>query len=142
MKTIQQLSVFLENKFGRLNEVLGLLGESHIRIVAAMVADTTEYGILRMITSDTARAVKVLRGAGVSANISEVIAVHCGSEAGSFAHDLGKLAEEGVSIEYMYCFSHNGDAVLVLRPNDQQKALAAITKHALRLLPDGALSTL
>ena len=88
---IQQLSVFLENKSGRLNEILDILGKANIRIIAATVADTSEYGILRLITSDTAHAIKLLKEANVSANTSDVIALTCDSMAGTFAKELNIL---------------------------------------------------
>ena len=91
---IQQLSVFLENKSGRLNEILDILGKANIRIIAATVADTSEYGILRLITSDTAHAIKLLKEANVSANTSDVIALTCDSMAGTFAKELKYFAKE------------------------------------------------
>lgn len=129
MSTIKQLSVFLENKSGRLNEILDILGEANIRIVAATVADTTEYGILRLITSDSDKAVKALKDANVSANISDVIALKCDSLAGTFAAELKKLAKESISIEYMYCFAVGHDAYFVIRTNNREAALEAIKKH-------------
>ena len=94
---IQQLSVFLENKSGRLNEILDILGKANIRIIAATVADTSEYGILRLITSDTAHAIKLLKEANVSANTSDVIALTCDSMAGTFAKELKYFAKESIS---------------------------------------------
>ncbi|MDD3108321.1 MAG: acetolactate synthase [Alistipes sp.] len=141
METIKQLSVFLENKFGRLNEILAILGAADIRIIAATVADTSEYGILRMITSDTARAVQVLREAHVSANISEVIAVACGSQASDFAHNLSLLSKDAVSIEYMYSFACHHRAVLVLRTHDQELALKTIEKYGIEKLSNADLES-
>ena len=90
--TIKQLSVFLENKSGRLNEVLGILGQADIRIIAATVADTSEYGILRLITSDTAKAYEVLKANRVSAQQSDVVALTCNSTAAEFAEQMDYFA--------------------------------------------------
>ena len=98
---IQQLSVFLENKSARLNEILDILGHADIRIIAATVADTSEYGILRLITSDTQTAYKLLKENKVSANLSEVIAISCDSLAGDFATKLKCFSEHGINIEYL-----------------------------------------
>ena len=73
--TISQISVFVENKFGRLNEILSFLSKENIRIIAATVADTTEYGILRLITTNQHKAFQLLKAQGVSANLSDVLAV-------------------------------------------------------------------
>lgn len=132
MNTIQQLSVFLENKSGRLNEVLDILGNANIRIIAATIADTSEYGILRLITSDTSKAMKCLKEANVSANISDMIALTCDSTAGAFAAELKYFAQESISIEYMYCFSKQTNAFLIIRTSNLPAALKTIEKYGLK----------
>ena len=72
--TVNQISIFLENKYGKLSEILALLAEEKIRIIAATVADTSEYGILRIIVSDPQKAYKILKGNNVSANLTDVLA--------------------------------------------------------------------
>ncbi|MFI3261331.1 MAG: acetolactate synthase [Rikenellaceae bacterium] len=121
--TLQQLSIFLENKIGSLNETMDILSKADIRIIAATVADTTEFGILRVITSDNDRAYDLLREAHKNTSKSEVIALSCDSLAGSFHDELKKFYAEGVVIEYMYCFSINQKAVMIMRVNDVAKAL-------------------
>ncbi len=121
--TLQQLSIFLENKIGSLYEIMDILSKAEIRIIAATVADTTEFGILRLITSDNERAYDLLRAASKNTNRSEVIALSCDSLAGSFYDELHKFYSEGVVIEYMYCFSIHQKAVMVMRVSDIQKAL-------------------
>ncbi|MFI3264790.1 MAG: acetolactate synthase [Rikenellaceae bacterium] len=121
--TLQQLSIFLENKIGSLYETMDILSNADIRIIAATVADTTEFGILRLITSDNNRAYTLLREAHKNVNKSEVIALSCDSLAGSFHTELKKFYTEGVVIEYMYCFSINQKAVMIMRVNDTTKAL-------------------
>ena len=101
-----------------MNEVLDILGQADIRIIAATVADTSEYGILRLITSDTASAYEVLKEHRVSAQQSDVVALTCNSKAGVFASQINSFANEGLSIEYMYCFSIRDKAFLILRSSD------------------------
>lgn len=128
---IKQLSVFLENKSGRLNEILDILGKAEIRIIAATVADTSEYGILRLITSDTQTAYSLLKENHVSANLSDVIAISCDSLAGTFANQLKYFSQENISIEYMYCFSVKDKAFLILRTNNNEKACEIAKKYNL-----------
>ncbi len=73
--TVNQISIFLENKYGKLSEILALLAEERIRIIAATVADTSEYGILRIIVSDPQKAYKILKENNVSANLTDVLAI-------------------------------------------------------------------
>ena len=89
--TINQISIFLENKYGKLSEILELLAGANIRIIATTVADTSEYGILRIIVSDTQKAFSILKEHNVSANLTEVLAIVTNSSAGSFAHTLACL---------------------------------------------------
>ena len=86
--TVNQISIFLENKYGKLSEILALLAEEKIRIIAVTVADTSEYGILRIIVSDPQKAYKILKGNNVSANLTDVLAIVTNSCAGSFAQTL------------------------------------------------------
>lgn len=140
MKRIQQLSVFLENKSGRLNEILDILGQNNIDIIAASVADTTEFGILRMITSDTGKALQILKNASISANISEVIAINCDSTASSYANELSKLSKEAICIEYMYSFGHKGRSTLIIRTNNNEQAINAAEKHSINTLTQAELA--
>lgn len=134
MKTIKQLSIFLENKWGRLNEILDILAQHDIEIIAASVADTSEYGILRMITTDTDIALERLKSANVSANISEVIAIGCDSKASSFASELGKLSKESICIEYMYSFSNNSSSTIIVRTNNNAQAIEVAEKNSIKIL--------
>ena len=136
---IKQLSVFLENKSGRLNEVLDILGQADIRIIAATVADTSEYGILRLITSDTAGAYEVLREHRVSAQQSDVVALTCDSQAGVFASQINSFAREGVSIEYMYCFAIRDKAFLILRTSDNSRIDEIAQRYGLHIITEQEL---
>ncbi len=132
--TLQQLSVFLENKIGSLYEIMDILSKADIRIIAATVADTTEFGILRLITSDNSRAYDLLRGAQKNANTSEVIAIGCDSLAGSFYDELQKFSAAGVVIEYMYCFSIGEKAAMIMRVSDTDKALQIAQEQGITTL--------
>ncbi len=132
--TLQQLSIFLENKIGSLYETMDVLSNADIRIIAATVADTTEFGILRLITSDNDRAHDLLRAAQKNTNKSEVIALSCNSLAGSFYEELQKFSAAGVVIEYMYCFSIGEKAVMIMRVSDTEKALEIAEKQNITTL--------
>jgi len=121
MKTIKQLSVFLENKSGRLHEVLEILGNAQINITALTIADTSEYGIIRLLVSDPESAHKLLKSNEFSVSLSEVLALSVPNEAGALAKTLKKFAEENLSIEYMYAFSCGEEAIIVLRADNQEK---------------------
>ncbi len=127
--TLKQLSIFLENKSGRLTEVLETLGKEDINVIALSIADTSEYGILRLIVSDPEKAYRLLKEQGLSVNLTEVLSVKTSTEAGSFARVLRILSDENISIEYMYAFSVEGKAILVMRTENKEKAVEAIPKH-------------
>jgi hypothetical protein len=132
--TLRQISVFLENKTGRLTEVLETLGKENINIIALSIADTSEYGILRLILSNPEKAVELLKEKSFTVNVTEVLSVKTPSEAGSFARVLRIFSDEGISIEYMYAFSTENKSILILKTEDTGKALETIAKHKIELL--------
>jgi len=132
--TVKQLSVFLENKSGRLTEVLQALGESKISITALTIADTSEYGVLRLIVADQQKAYNVLKEKGFTVQLSDVLCIATSSEAGSFASALQVLSDENISVEYMYAFSLGNKAALVIRTESRDKAIAAAQKGNLTLI--------
>ena len=140
--TINQISIFLENKYGKLNELLTLLGNENIRIIAATVADTTELGILRMIVSNPKKAYQLLKDNNVNANLSEVLAIITDSSAKTFASTLNLFTKAGLSIEYMYCFSAKEKSVLVLRTNNRDSALDVIRDQNLDCITENNLMNL
>lgn len=140
--TVKQISVFLENKSGRLAEVLGSLGEKNIKINALTIADTSEYGILRFIVNDYKQAVEVLKKQNFTANITEVIVVSTPGQAGSFAKVLKALADENISVEYMYAFKLGANAAIILRPDNIDVALNALGKQKFTLLSSEELASL
>lgn len=134
MKTIKQLSIFLENQKGRLGDILNALKNENIEIQAASVADTTEYGILRLITSDQTKAQKLLSAKGILVNMNEVMAIQINPDTASFAQAVDKLTDGGVSINYLYTFHKDGFLILIIRPADLQTAQDAATAAGLTLI--------
>ncbi|HQM69039.1 MAG TPA: amino acid-binding protein [Bacteroidales bacterium] len=131
---IQQLSVFLENKSGRLTEVLEVLGKEQIRITALSVADTTEFGILRIIVTDPEKAKNILREQKFAVNITGVIAVNVPDEARYYAKVLKVLSDIDISVEYTYAFTTGKRSVIILRCNNNEEAIKALGDSSIDLL--------
>jgi hypothetical protein len=131
---IEQLSIFLENKSGRLTEVLEVLGEENIRITALSIADTSEFGILRVLVSDPARARSALKQQHFTVNITEVISVMAPDEAKYYAKILKILSDLDISVEYTYAFSIGNKSVIILKCSNNEKAIKAFKDHELDLL--------
>jgi hypothetical protein len=140
--TINQISIFLENKYGTLNELFTLLSKENIRIIAATVADTTEFGILRMIVSDTQKAYTLLKENHVSVHLTEVLAIATQSSADSFAGILTHFTHAGLCVEYMYCFSVKNKSFLILKVSDREKALEVIGQNNLECIAEKELNDL
>jgi hypothetical protein len=123
---ISQISVFLENKQGRLAEVTRILGENNIDISALSIADTTDFGVLRLIVNQPDKAIEILQQHGFAASVNSVIAIEVEDKPGGLAKALSILDEKGISIEYMYAFvgtCKNENAVVLLRVENPQNAL-------------------
>jgi len=137
---IKQLSVFLENKTGRLNEVTDCLGSADINLTALSIADTSEFGILRMIVSDPDKALKTLKKEGFAVSLTEVVCLQSPNTPGSLAKALDILSGEGVFIEYLYAFSNGNNAAnVVLKPGDIQKCINILQKNKMKLLKEDEL---
>ncbi|RRK31488.1 amino acid-binding protein [Schaedlerella arabinosiphila] len=121
--TIQQLSVFLENREGRLDEVLAALGNNDVNIVALSLADTSDYGMLRMIVSDPNKGRAVLKENGITAMLTDVVALRVPHESGSLAKAMHAIVEGEVNVEYMYAFANGADASAVLKCDDPGKVV-------------------
>jgi len=132
---IKQLSVFLENKTGRLNEVTQILGNAGINMSAFSVADTSEFGILRMIVSEPEKALSILKEADFSVRLTDVICLNSPNEPGALARALNILSGEEVFIEYLYAYSMNKKtANIVLKPDNIQKCIEVLQAHKLELV--------
>lgn len=130
---IKQLSVFIENREGRLEKVTQTIKDHNINIVSLSLADTTEYGMLRLIVSDPERAKKVLKEEGFSAMLTDVIAVKLPHQIGML-HDLLKiLADVDISIEYMYTLATGENASIILKVSDLDKSITALKENNLEL---------
>ncbi len=131
---IHQLSVFLENRSGRLTEVLEVLGREDIRINALSVADTSEFGILRLIVTEPLKARDLLKREMFTVNITEVISVMIPNEAKTYASILKILSDLEISVEYTYAFSTGSKSVLILRCNNNEEAIRALGDNGLNLM--------
>ena len=122
---LKQLSIFVENKPGRLEAIIDTLGKNDINIRALSIADTTDFGILRLIVDDVDRAKSVLKETGVISKRTDVVAVFLDDRSGGLAKVLSVLTAGGLNIEYMYAFltKTEGKALMVLKADDEQKAL-------------------
>ena len=114
----KQLSIFLENKSGRLTEVTDALGAAGINLSAMSIADNSDFGILRCIVSDPDKAYQVLKEQHFAVKITDVIGFTCPNTSGSLAVVLKHLSENGIFIEYMYSFANGNVAHVVIRPSD------------------------
>ena len=115
---IKQLSVFLENKSGRLNEVSNILGQAGINMSAFTVADTSEFGILRLLVADHEKAYKVLRENFFSVSLTDVVCLNCPNEPGALGKALQILSDNEVAIEYLYAYSVGESANVVIKPDN------------------------
>jgi len=131
---VHQLSVFLENKSGRLTEVLETLGQGNIKVTALSVADTSEFGILRMIVSNPEKAKKLLKEKSFTVNLTEVLSIITPNEAKYYAKALKILSDIEISIEYTYAFSVGEKSVIILRTNNAELAIKTLQEHAIELL--------
>ena len=121
--TIKQLSVFLENREGRLDEVLKTLGSNDVNIVALSLADTSDYGMLRMIVSDQAKGKAVLKEAGITSMLTDVVALRVPHATGSLSKAMHEIVQAGINVEYMYAFANGADASAVLKSDDPVKVV-------------------
>ncbi|MDI6799161.1 MAG: ACT domain-containing protein [Actinomycetota bacterium] len=132
----KQISVFLENKWGRLAEATKILGESGINIRALSVADTADYGVLRMIVNEPDRAHDVLKSKGFTVTETDVIAIEVSDEPGGLARVLEVLKVGNINVEYIYCFleKKSESAILILRVEDAEKAAKFLKEAAVSLI--------
>lgn len=134
--TIKQISVFIGNKTGRLADITSLLEREGIDIRALSIADTTDYGVLRMIVDDPERAVAALKSEKLTAIATEVLGIEIPDAPGGFARAVGALAKDGVGVEYAYAFLSQkiGKACVILRVADNEQAQKALVENSIRLI--------
>ncbi len=133
--TIKQISVFVENKSGHLARITSLLGKNGVDLRAMSIADTTDFGILRIIVNDTEKAISILKNEGCIVSVTDVLAVEMGDTPGSLAKILTLLSDSGISIEYLYAFitRKHGHAYVILRVEDNDAAAAILAKNGISL---------
>ena len=133
---VEQISIFLENKSGRLADVAGVLAKAGINIRALSLADTTDFGILRLIVNDNEKAKQVLKDNGFTVGKTEVIAVEVMDRPGGLAQILDVMKDNGINVEYMYAFvqKSGGNAIIIFRFDELEKAIAVLQKAGIRIL--------
>ena len=127
---IKQLSVFVENTQGRLADITAKIAEANIDIRALSLADTTDFGILRLIVDKPEEAVLILKESGLTVSLTNVIAIGIDDTPGGFAKAVSVLANSDISIEYLYAFVSRSDnlAYVILRVEDNDKAVKVLTE--------------
>jgi hypothetical protein len=141
----KQITVFLENKQGRLEEVTGCLADENINLHALSIADTTDFGILRMIVSEPEKAVSVLKKNNFMVKTTDVIAVALGHKPGSLHNVLKKLKTLDISIEYIYAFTSRHkdyDAIVILSVDNQTAAVEKLKDGGFPVLDESLLGQL
>lgn len=138
---LPQLSVFLENRPGSLMEPLRVLADADINLVSISLADTEQFGILRLVLKDWEFAKSVLERDGWVVNVSDVVAVDVDDQPGGLVKMLAVLSEAGINIEYMYAFAlrRNVKAVLLFRFEDPDAAIAALEKAGIGVIQEEEL---
>lgn len=133
---VKQISVFMENRPGRLAEITKVLSDNGIDIRAINIADTTDFGILRMIVNDEVKAERVLRENQMTANTSDVIAISISDSVGAFSKVIQLLKDRDVSIEYIYSFigEKSTKAVIVLKTSDLETSSEVLSQNGVTVL--------
>ena len=132
---IKQLSVFLENKAGQLEELLKILADEKINIFSASLADTNDFGVLRILVNDTDRAYQVLKSKGITSKANDVIGVSVPNQIGGLHKVAQIILGAGIDISYIYGLSvANGGANIVMKTDDQEKTVRLLKENDITLL--------
>ncbi len=134
--TVEQVAIFIENRSGRLAEVTGILAQADINIRAIFVADTADFGILRVIVDQPEKAARVLKECGFTVSITPVVAIEMPDRPGGLWGVLKRLESVGLNVEYMYAvITRSGNnAVVVFRFDEPEKAVRALQEAGVRVL--------
>lgn len=134
---VKQISVFVQNEKGALAEVLKEIAAGGIELRALSIADTNDFGILRIITNDEAKTEKLLKDSGYICNVTDVVAACVDDKPGALAKEMAVLTEAGVEVEYLYAFVTAGnEACVVLRVNDTKLAEDTLASAGVKLLQE------
>ncbi len=132
---IKQIAVFLENKAGKASACCKILKEADVNLLALSIADTQDFGIMRLITENNEKALSALKGAGYIASEVELVGVEVPDKAGALSELLIALGDGGVSVEYMYSYAGvDGQAKIALKTANPEKAIAALEKVGAKLI--------
>ncbi len=142
--SISQVSVFAANRPGALSEITGILAEAGIDIRAFYIADTSDFGILRMIANEPERASSILRERGYVASLNHVLGVRISDVPGAMYSVMKLLSDENIAVEYAYAFVAriHGDAYVILRVDDRERAEKVFAAHELSMLTQEEVRTI
>ena len=141
---VEQISIFLENKSGRLAEVTSVLSETGINIRALYLADTADFGILRLIVNDTEKARQMLKEHGFTVEKTKVVAIEVPDTPGGLSKILNIMKSEGINVEYMYAFVEKSgeNAIVIFRFDEPEKSVDTLRQSGIRILEGEELSAL
>lgn len=137
--TIKQISIFLENQAGYLNRALTILSKHEINIKALTIADTADFGIVRLVVSDPNKAFEVLKNENYTVSIQDILSIEMSAAPGSLSTILDLFTAKELSIEYIYAFSYGSKSILVIRPTNREKAEEIIRENNLKTVSEGDL---
>ena len=142
--SVKQISVFLENKKGRLAEVTHTLSHERVNIRALSLADTADFGVLRIIVDNPEKCVSALKAHGFVAQVTDVVAVEVEDKPGGLARILEVLDNDNVNVEYMYAYVEKtgSNAIVICRIEDRERALQILAKHDIKTVSAEALRAL
>jgi len=140
----EQISIFLENKAGRLLEVTGTLAQAGVNIRALSLADTTDFGVLRLIVDNNQKAEEALKEAGFTVRITHVVAVEVDDRPGGLHFILDVLTQAGINVEYMYAFvqQSGSNAIMIFRFDQLEQAVAVLEKNNVTVINGSKLYTM
>lgn len=141
---VKQLSIFVENRKGTLIEITRSLAAANIDIRALSLADTTDYGILRLIVDDPEKAIAAVKGDGFMASVTEVIAILIEDRPGGFSKPVEYLADSGINLEYAYAFitPKTGEAYVIIRVEDNAAAEKVLADNGVKMLTQAEIEEL
>ena len=137
--TIKQISIFLENQAGYLNQALAILAKHGINIKALTIADTADFGIVRLIVSEPNKAFEVLKIENYTVSLQDILSIEMSAEAGSLSAILDLFAADGLSVEYIYAFSYGSKSILVIRTANREQAEEIVRKNNLKTVSESDL---
>jgi len=141
---IKQISTFLENRTGRLAELAGILGKAGINIRTMNIAESQDFGILRMLVDQPEEAVKLLKGSGFVSRLTDIVAVEVEDHPGGLAKVLDVLTKHNLNVEYMYAFFEKSKdmALLVIRFDVPDKAVQVLTAAGMHIVGESEINSI